>query len=586
MKTKLYIGFILIQIVLINEVAIAQISDTACWVWAKSVSSTTGGVYSNAIAVYPEGNGDVYVSGGFNGIVDFDPGPGTFSLSSGSDQDFAVFISKYDGLGNFIWARAFTGIVGGVAFAISIAIDPVDGAVYTTGHFNGTVDFDPGPNSFYLTSGHENEVFISKINNEGNFVWVTRMGGPEDDFGSLVIDPEGSRDVYITGQFKGTVDFDASMDIFNLTANGNHDIFIAKINNSGNFLWAKAIGGPGEEVSRTIVIDPTEGGKIYITGYFEETVDFDPGANKFELSAIMDKENFVAKWDSSGNLLWAAQLGTVGSKSDGSIALDAAGNGVYTTGSFQDSCDFNPGENIFKLHSKGKSDIFISKLTDSGEFLWAKAMGGADEDFGTAVSIQPEEDGNVYTIGRFKGTADFDPGPDEKLINSFGDDDVFISCLQYTGDFRWSKTIRGSSTDFSLSTAIDNNFLYLTGSYLSQFLSFDSLRITNGNASGADLFIAKLDTRIVSVDQLKSESLPINLFPNPATNQLTIGFNRTEFFNVGINLYNVYGDVVYSRTDELAGQNITIDISALSPGIYFVELNVDGHRMIEKVVKE
>jgi hypothetical protein len=559
--------------------------------------SSTLGIYGNAVAIDPKGSGDIYITGGFEGTVDFDPGPETFNLTSGTG-DVGIFVLKLEGSGNFLWAKAMSG-KDGSAFAKSIAIDPVDGDIYTTGMFHGTIDFDPHPEGIHnLTSEPDicpwwvpfcGDIFISKLDSLGNFEWTKVIGASETDFGnSIVIDPE-ERDVYITGQFRKTVDFNQDGDAFILTSAGFEDIFILKLNKEGNFIWAKAIGGAGSDIGESIAFDPSGGGKVYTTGYFVGTVDFNPGPETFNLITT-GQYHFISNIDRSGKFIWAKKMGKVGLISFDkacSIALDNAGNGdIYTTGSFQDTTDFNPGDETFNLNSAGSSDIFISKISDSGNYRWGKGMGGANQDFGTSIALDPSGSGDVYTIGTFKGKADFDPGPDSFNLISSGGREIFISKLDHSGKFQWVKEIKGINDDNSFSISLDANFLYLTGFYFSPSLSFDSGIITNVNPSGADLFISKLDLLTISVTDVDTKTQKINLYPNPATNELTIEVEGNEYYKGDVTLFNILGEVVHFSPGENFGQKKTIDISALSTGIYFVELNIDGTRVIEKLVKE
>src|SRR6187455_227116 len=138
MKSKLYFGFLLVHFFLVVEITNAQ-SDTVVWAWAKSLSATNG-IYGHAIAIDPAGSGDVYLAGGFEGTTDFDPGPGTFILKTGSPGDVANFVSKYDRLGNFKWAKAMVEEPGaGAGSVYSMAIDPSgSGAIYIAGRLWGT----------------------------------------------------------------------------------------------------------------------------------------------------------------------------------------------------------------------------------------------------------------------------------------------------------------------------------------------------------------------------------------------------------------------------------------------------------------
>ncbi|HLG33517.1 MAG TPA: hypothetical protein VI757_01445, partial [Bacteroidia bacterium] len=306
---------------------------------------------------------------------------------------------------NWQWAKGIGGTGGD--FGGAIAID-ASGNVYTTGSFNGTVDFDPGAGIFNLTGGG---TFISKLDSTGNFIWAKAIVGTTNYYGgSIAIDPAGSGNVYTTGDFVGTADFDPGAGIFNLTAAGGRDFFISKLDSSGNFVWAKAMGGTSDDGGHSIAIDPSGSGTVYTTGIFEGTADFDPGAGVFNLTSAGWRDIFISKLDSSGNFVWAKAMGGTGDNQGRSIAIDPAGSGdVYTTGFFYGTADFDPGAGTFNLTSAAASaDIFISKLDSSGNFVWAKQIGGTGSSGGASYSIAIDASGYVYTSGGFLGTVDFD----------------------------------------------------------------------------------------------------------------------------------------------------------------------------------
>ena len=178
-------------------------------------------------------------------------------------------------------------------------------------------------------------------------------------------------------------------------------------------------------------------GNVYSTGWFNGTADFDPGAGTFNLinSGQFGADIFISKLDSDGNFVWAKGMGGTTSDVGYGISIDASGN-VYTTGSFGGTADFDPGAGTFNLTSSGGSDIFINKLNNNGDFVWAKAMGDASDDFGNAISV--DSSGNIYTTGSFQGTVDFDPGDvGTSNLTSAGFEDIFISKLAGTDSFSW-----------------------------------------------------------------------------------------------------------------------------------------------------
>ena len=141
----------------------------------------------------------------------------------------------------------FAGQFGGTSndYGNSIAVD-ASGNIYTTGYFAGTVDFDPSAGTYNLTSAGGNDIFISKLDASGNFVWAKQLGGTNDEKGnSIVVDASGN--IYTTGNFAGTVDFDPGAGTFGLASTGNYDIFISKLDASGYFVWAKKMGGTSSD---------------------------------------------------------------------------------------------------------------------------------------------------------------------------------------------------------------------------------------------------------------------------------------------------------------------------------------------------
>ncbi|HJP25320.1 MAG TPA: SBBP repeat-containing protein, partial [Acidimicrobiales bacterium] len=269
---------------------------------------------------------------------------------------------------------SYPGIKGDEVY--SVAVDS-SGNVYTTGYFNGTVDFDPGPGTANLTAKNisHSDAFVSKLDSSGNYVWAKSFGGIGKDYGySVAVDSSGN--VYITGRFEGhanenhIVDLDPGSGTTNVTHNGNGDVFVSKLDSSGDLVWAKSFGGSGTDYGHSVAVDSS--GNVYTTGYFNDTVDFDPGAGTTNLTSNGSSDVFVSKLDSSGNYVWAKNLGGTGLDYGYSVAVDSSGN-VYTTGGFRGTVDFDPGSGTANLTAVG-TEAFVSKLDSSGNYVWAKSF--------------------------------------------------------------------------------------------------------------------------------------------------------------------------------------------------------------------
>ncbi|PCI96287.1 MAG: hypothetical protein COB15_10840 [Flavobacteriales bacterium] len=315
------------------------------------------------------------------------------------------------------WAKSFGG--ANEDYGYSITVDAL-GNVYTTGHFQDTVDFDPGAGTTNLSSNGFNDVFVQKMDPQGNLLWAKSFGGTSNEYcNSITVDASGN--IYTTGHFEGTVDFDPGAGTTNLSSNGNNDVFVQKMNSSGNLLWAKSFGGTNVDRGYAITVDAS--GNIYTTGHFQDTVDFDPGAGTTNLSSNGFADVFVQKMDLSGNFLWAKSFGGTSNEYCNSITVDASGN-VYTTGRFRVTVDFDPGAGTTNLSSNGSDDVFVQKMDQQGNLLWAKSFGGSSVEIGRSITV--DASGNVYTTGHFQDTVDFDPGAGTTNLSSNGGADFFV----------------------------------------------------------------------------------------------------------------------------------------------------------------
>jgi len=464
----------------LTDIFICKIDGAGNFIWANQVGGT-GTDVGNSIAI--DASNNVFTTGNFAGTVDFDPGAGIYNLSGG------VFVLKLDASGIFTWANAFSGSTNS---GYSIAVDGL-GNILTTGRFYYTTDFDPGAGTFILNASGGSDVFVSKLDNSGNFVWAKGMGGLlSDDGKSIVID--ASNNIIITGNtFSGVIDLDPGPGTFNIvTSDNSYSQYVLKLNSSGNFSWANSAGVSANATVNDICLDAS--GNIISIGIFVGTVDFDAGSGIFNLTSTLGTNDiFVTKYDSTGNFVWAKKLGGQASDVGSSVEVDGSGN-IYSTGSFTGTVDFDPGAPVLNLTNSGGIDIFILKLNVSGNFVWAKKVGGSSNDHARSLSLDPS--GNILMTGFFLGTVDFDPGAGtSNLVSPFGVSCAFILKLNSSGNFTWAKKF--SAQNFCEGLAVETDLLgnVITAGTYSPSGDFDpgtgTYNLTsNGNE---DIYISKLD---------------------------------------------------------------------------------------------
>lgn len=532
--------------------------------WAKGCGGQSN---DEAYSVIHDALGNVIITGYFADTVDFDPGPTTFTLASVGNDD--VFIQKLSASGNLVWAKRIGGSEDDIGNSVKV---DVNGNVYVTGYFEGTVDFDPGVGVSNLTSYGFLDFYILKLDVAGNFVWAKQIGGIDYDSGlTLNIDLNGN--VIVGGSFQNTVDFDPSASTLSLTSFGSSDAFLFKLDASGSFVWAKQFGGTDSEVIWSVDVDAT--GNIYVTGNFEGIADFDPSASTLHLISNGARDIFVAKVTSGGNIDWAKAFGAASSDYGQAISVDASGK-VNVAGSFAGTVDFDPSATTFTTTSFGGSDIFISQFDGDGNFVWAKQLGSSNND--AANGIDTDANGNIYTTGNFQDTADFDPGNGTYNLISNGGRDIYIAMLNSGGNFGWAIQLGGNMSDVGSGIDVDATGSIYTVGYFRDTVDFDhgigSLNL--GSVGSSDIFIHKMSQNSVHI----KESNMVNFFtayPNPVSDNLNIASQKEE----SLSFLNNLGQLL----EKFIVKDITkLNVAGYPKGLYFLKSDSSGAYM--KVIIE
>lgn len=269
--------------------------------------------------------------------------------------------------------------------------------------------------------------------------------------------------VITTGYYYGVVDFNPGNGNDTLASIDNdNDIYVQKLDSAGTLLWARTMGGSYDDRGQAIVTDNT--GNIYIAGYFTGTAEFNTGGSSQSVTAAGNSDAFIAKLSPTGTLQWVKAFGGTDADVINGLAIDRDGN-LYVTGYFYDQCDFDPSAGTTTLISNGGKDIFIAKYSNNGNFVWAKNIGGIDNDYANAITLDTAQ--NPVATGQYQNTTDFDPNAGTANLISNGYGDVFIVKLNTSGTLLWAKGI--GSTDFDdagRGIAVDKwNNTILTGYY-------------------------------------------------------------------------------------------------------------------------
>ena len=469
----------------------------------------------------------------------------------------------------FDWAKQFGGVLYDQA---EVLATDAAGNIYVGGIYRGTGDFDPGPGTYNMTAMGFADIYIVKLTASGSFVWAKSVGGAgdpggpvfqqDDGINSIVVAPSGS--IYVSGSFTGTVDFDPGSGVYNMVSMPNPDSgcynmtdgFILKLNGSGDFVWAKQIGGSGADACQ-IALGPQE--SLLVSGSYEsvscstDPVDLDPGAGTYYVPG--GGGAYVENLDSSGNLFWANVFpGWTGCTSPcggkdldiviSNVVLDRDGN-IYCGGRFYHNADFDPGAATYFMTPVAAFEAFVLKLTGNGGFVWAKQLSGGT--YSEERGIDVDTAGNVFTTGFFRGTADFDPGNRQKNLTSFGNsDDIYVWKLKSTGDYSWAGQMGSTANDWGtgIDVGIDGS-VYTTGLFRGS-ADFDPGKKSSllQSAGNMDVFVSKLDNNggFVWAGQMggSADDYGSAILVDTSNSIYTVGtFGLTADFDAGSATYNM-----------------------------------------------
>jgi gliding motility-associated-like protein len=374
------------------------------------------------------------------------------------------------------------------------------GNVYVAGKFGGsTVDFDPSPATATLTNAGSTDGYVAKYNAAGQYQWAFRIGGNNlDEVHGIAVD-QATGDFYITGYFRGAaIDFDPGAGTANLTSNGDAgadpgyggDIFLAKYTSNGAYLWAFNIGS-GDLYDAGIGISLDGTGNVYIGGYYTNTADFDPGPGTANLTSQANGPIFLAKYTATGAYQWAIGLGsTVTNNSIFDIKTDPAGN-VYTVGYYQGTnIDFDPGPGVAPLSSNGGYEMFLAKYSATGQYQFAISMGGPNWDVLRGLAL--DNNNNVYVIGDFRGTVDFDPGPGIANVTANGAQDAVVAKYTSTGQYVWAVGFGGVPDEWGSKVIVDGAHIFVSGAFSGVADMDPTTEIENLTSNGGlDIYIGK-----------------------------------------------------------------------------------------------
>lgn len=364
---------------------------------------------------------------------------------------------------SFHWVKNIGGSLSETGYGVSV---DANSNVFATGYTMST-DCNFGGGGGIIASRGAYDVYLAKYDPKGNNIWARNMGGSGTDMAySNAVDRKGN--VYVTGYYaSGTADFNVGGNGGQISPIGLQDAFLAKYDNDGRFLWAKSMGGSGNDQGYMVATDSA--GNVFVAGHFASPVAYFNPIGFGSLNAIGGSQDvFLVKYDADGNYLWAKSMGGSGMEYCTGASVDLAGN-VYIAGRFASTtADFNIGGTGGQVNNTGTTgyDAYVAKYDGSGNFQWVRVIGGSGNKDEQAYNVGVDPQGNSYTVGWFSSTTTgFQPQGSSTGYNSTGGSfDCYIVKYDPSGVYQWTKTMGGTGDDYAYAVAADDvGNVYVTG---------------------------------------------------------------------------------------------------------------------------
>ncbi len=554
-----------------NDIFIVKLSKDGNFIWAKQIGGGKGAHAPSSIGV--DAYGDIVLAGYFYDSLDFDPGTGKQHLISAGSND--AFLAKYNSNGEYIWAMRMGGKASELCYSLSTGLS---GDIAITGIFGSAAAPTAEFGNLTLTTSGAQDIFVAKINKNGNVIWAKSMGGSGllETGKAIAIDNEGN--IYTTGYFgfmNPLADFHPGSGTYNLDASKGN-IFLSKLDSSGEFIWAKQIGNNSNSTmlnSLSLKIDQHD--KIYLTGMFYQSANFDPNSENVLLVADSNsqKDVFVSKYDSDGKFIWLKHimsLGAFGTTLCNAICLDTSSGSIYITGSFSPSADFSPGDNSTVIHTAVESnrDIYIAKLscitTDSLSITACRSYsynGHEYEESGDYVNTFVNTIGCDSTIVLHLSIT----RPDTSIVVK----DQTLLAKDQNASYQWLNC----KTQTLIENATSQEFTATEAGAYAVILTLNECSDTSTCYS-------------VQPASLKEDlhGQAIALYPNPNKGQFTLQSNQS-LTNASLHLFNILGQSLLKK-EGLQGTQVALDISNHPDGVYLLQIRQNDQNMIFKIVKE
>ncbi len=563
----LYLGQMKIKIVfiglLICSIGYAQAPD---WQWAIKQMSGGGG-NDAAESIVTDADGNIFMTGSFQSeTLTF----GSITLNNVNAPNQDLFLAKFNSAGVVIWALRAGGTQAD--YGLSLSIDP-SGNIYLGGFFKSTsITF--GGTTLSNPGAPFGDPFLAKFDTNGNVIWAKKSSNALSSDAIISVAADQAGDVYATGHFISDQITFGGITLTN-TGTETQELFIVKYSSSGTVLWAKSIGGSGDEIGNAVVVDKQ--GSVFLTGQFSSSSVL-VGSTTLTNINSPNTDLFLAKYNSSGDVLWANRAGGLDSDYLLSLSADEDGN-VYGAG-YLKSASISFGSITLSNEGSPFGDSFLAKFDTNGQCLWAQTASNS-ESSDAATNVTTDHLGNVYITGHFLSEI-ISFGATTLTNVSAPAQDIYIAKYDGNGNPLWAASTGGDQNDVGNAVTCDAvGNVFLAGIFQSGEITFTSTTLTNSGFSTNDLFLSKIGATVSTTEGLLENSLTV--YPNPFTDYIIVEMDQVVP-HMTLTLTNLKGQIVFYKPD-FSGIQLLIDRNNIPAGIYYLNVSKGTETLaVEKVV--
>jgi hypothetical protein len=519
------------------DMYMAKFDTSGNLLWKKTMG---GPLDDYSYSIKTDSNGDIYISGTCSENADFDGDDDTSLIHiNGPSNSGIIFLAKYSSLGDLIWVKGMSSANGfGLGKDIEIA---ANGDVILAGNFKVTVDFDPSSAvlNFSAISTNYYDIFITRFTSNGDLVWAKQIGGNNyDEVKGMALD--ASDNIYLTGYFMSTVDFDPGPAVTSFTAPLNSKLFyLAKYSGLGDLVWVN-YNPQNESEGGDIALESS--GNLVVTGFFNVQFSIANAGTPFYEFVNTGNRTFVFRVTPSDSIVWGDSYATIGNLSIASgragdiyisgysntntwgvslNKIDASGtiawsqqminandasstqvcftakNKIVHVGYYRNVIDFDPSPSNNSLASISQNSGFIAAYNESNGLVWLNGV--RDDNSSYIVNekvIENDYSGNILVGGSFQGNINANPTSNSMISLPPSRTASYVVKYSATGEHLWMNYVRGSGSCAVKAMTFDkNNNLYVAGSFsLKAFFDPNGLNDTLTASGSDDIYIAKFDS--------------------------------------------------------------------------------------------